>query len=123
MNQDLEKHKAAIAKLGEKLHKTTEALSKARQSAGPAGAAGTAAVSSAEMLKLQEKLDQLNEELAEEKKQGRNTEDLFDKYKLKVAGREQEYNDATLQLAKNEIENDELKNEVRSLSYMVEDLE
>lgn len=36
---------------------------------------------------------------------------------------EKEYKEATMQLAKIEIENDELKNDLRSMGFMVEDLE
>lgn len=80
-------------------------------------------VNSAELQKLQEKIDQLNEELAEEKKQGLKTEDDFDKYKKKISGQEDQYKEATMQLAKMEIENEELQNDVRQMGFMVEDLE
>lgn len=65
----------------------------------------------------------MTEELAQEKKQSIKTEELFDNYKEKMTAREAEFNDAAMQLAKVEIENDELKNEVRNLTYMIEDLE
>lgn len=118
---DLEKHKAAIAKLGDKLQKTTDALMKARATSGPAG--GGSMVNSAELQKLQDKIDQLNEDLGEEKKLGLKTEDDFDRYKKRVAEQEDEYKEATMQLARIEIENDELKNDTRQMGFMVEDLE
>lgn len=55
LNFDLEKHKAAIAKLSEKLKEKNEALSKARANTG--GAGGSTAMSSVEVQKLQEKLE------------------------------------------------------------------
>jgi hypothetical protein len=36
---------------------------------------------------------------------------------------EVDYKDATLQLAKTEIENEDLKNDIRHMGFMVEDLE
>jgi len=80
-------------------------------------------VTSAELQKLQDKIDQLSEELASEKKHALKTEDDFDKYKGKMKQTEEDYKEATMALAKIEIENDELKNDIRSMGYMVEDLE
>lgn len=36
---------------------------------------------------------------------------------------EEEYKEATMQMAKLEIENEELKNDIRQMGFMVEDLE
>jgi predicted RNase H-like nuclease (RuvC/YqgF family) len=65
----------------------------------------------------------LTEDLADEKKQGLKTEDEFNKYKDKMSFQEKEYKEATMSLARIEIENDELKNDVRQMGFMVEDLE
>ena len=51
------------------------------------------------------------------------TEDEFSKYKAKMEAQEKEYKEATMMLAKIEIENDELKNDIRQMGFMVEDLE
>lgn len=40
-----------------------------------------------------------------------------------MAVNEEEYKEATMTLAKMEIENEELKNDVRNMGFMVDDLE
>lgn len=56
LNTDLDKHKAAIAKLSDKLTKTMSQLNTARATSGQAPGKGA---STAELQKLQEKFDQL----------------------------------------------------------------
>jgi len=126
LNEDLEKHKAAIQKLSEKMIKNQEALAKARQqaSSNSGGAAGAGkAASPAELQRLQDKIEQLQEDYNEEKKEAVKLEEKFDTYKQKMEKQEDGFKEQQRQLAKVEIENDELKNDIRSMGFMVEDLE
>ena len=50
-------------------------------------------------------------------------EEKFDQYKAKMEKQEETYKEHQRQLAKMEIENDELKNDIRQMGFMVEDLE
>ena len=62
---------------------------------------------------MQDKIDQLNEDYTEEKKQALKVEEQFDKFKKKMESQEAEWKEATMSMAKLEIENDELNNEIR----------
>ena len=50
-------------------------------------------------------------------------EDKFDKFKKAAEKNEEEYNQTVKTLAQMEMENEELKNDVRQMGFMVEDLE
>lgn len=97
------------------------ALNAARATQGPAPGKGGA--SSAEMQKLQEKLEQVQEDYAEEKRQAIKLEEHFYLQKTKLEKNDEQVKEHIKSMARTEMENDELKNDVRQMGYMVEDLE
>lgn len=72
---------------------------------------------------FKDKIQQLEEDLAEERKNAVQVEDKFDKYKDKMQMQEESFKQIQKQLAQMEIENDELKNNERQMGFMVEDIE
>lgn len=58
-----------------------------------------------------------------EKKENLKIEEQFDKYKQKMEEQDKQFKENSRTLAKTEIENDELKNDLRQMGFMVEDLE
>lgn len=97
------------------------ALNATRAAQGPAPGKGGA--SSAEMQKLQEKLEQVQEDYAEEKRQAVKLEEHFYQQKTKLEKNDEQLKQHIKSMALTEMENDELKNDVRQMGYMVEDLE
>lgn len=105
--------------------KNQEQLVKARQQAQKAASneGAAQAANPAELQRLQDKIEQLQEDYAEEKREAVKLEEKYDQYKSKMEKQEETYKESQRQLAKIEIENDELKNDIRQMGFMVEDLE
>lgn len=113
---DLERHKQAV----EKLLKKQEVL--ARQNTRETPVAGKSDPSE-EFKKLMEKYEQLKIDYDEEKKEALKTEERHDKLRQRVEDQEEFVKQTQKDLARVEMENDELKNDVRQMGFMVDDLE
>lgn len=70
-----------------------------------------------------DKIEQLTEDLADEKKTSNEFEERLDKLKAQMEKKEEIFKENVKQIAELEIENDELKNDARQMGFMVEDLE
>ena len=97
-------------------------LNQARAASGSGGGKGLQ-VSSEEVTKLQDKLDSLQEKYDEEKKMALKVENHFHSEEQKYKKAEDQQKENIRMMATMEMENDELKNDVRQMGFMVEDLE
>jgi septal ring factor EnvC (AmiA/AmiB activator) len=70
-----------------------------------------------------EKYEQLKIDYDEEKKEALKTEERHDKLRQRVEDQEEFVKQTQKDLARVEMENDELKNDVRQMGFMVDDLE
>ena len=86
MDEEMEKLKSAITKLSERHTKTLEQLNKERQKKDAASnqAAQNAAVDSAEVQRLKEKIEQLQDDLRDEKQEAIKLEEKYDTYHSKM---------------------------------------
>lgn len=88
--QDLERHKAAIGKLSDKLTKNMSALNQARATGGAASSAPPE-----DLQKLQDKLENLQEKYDDEKRQSIKTENQLDDLKAKMEKNTEQMRDQT----------------------------
>lgn len=99
---------------------------RAEKQASPVAAPATAntddVVTHAELEKLMEKVEQIQEDLAEEKKEAKRVGDEYDKYREKTEKDAENFKEASRNLAKMEIENDEMKSHVRQMGFMLEEM-